>query len=551
LQEFSLKLVLAFSVVARCDPVLLSNHIEILSIVCPMGEWVLPTLSQVLTLEESLPVGVPYASIAARRLQADRQWTAAIAALEQLLMQLDLTEAAADVEANLEAHLDNGLDTNLETTWKQGLVLSGPLPVLGRSALVQQFATWSFTADPSLCEIARFFRLLPAGDAIADSPETSSTLPLLPNDPLANEQFCLVLTAKFSLILVLGEDADQAPQFWFSFDPEQVERAWQILRLRIVMLSQSQVNQLDYLFRQFQPVAPHYQTVTQFSHLLLANLPAAEAVSPAVSGRQAVMSFGRPSATAIPTTDALPLSSSSLDVELLQAIAHEVRTPLTTIRTLTRLLLRRKDMPAEAIKRLQAIDRECSEQIDRFGLIFRAVELETSTTHGVSLTTTQLSQVFQQSIPRWQQQASQRGLTLEVKLPQRMPAVVSDPTMLDQALTSLIERSSRSLPAGSQIQVEVSLAGSQLKLQLETLPNESNQPHSPLLKSLGQMLTFQPETGVLSLNLTVTKNLFQALGGKLIVKQRSQQGEVFTVYLPLPSESLDLGLFDHRPTHFV
>jgi K+-sensing histidine kinase KdpD len=44
---------------------------------------------------------------------------------------------------------------------------------------------------------------------------------------------------------------------------------------------------------------------------------------------------------------------------------------------------------------------------------------------------------------------------------------------------------------------------------------------------------FQPETGSLSLNLQVTKNLFNALGGKLIVKQRSSQGEVLTIFLPL------------------
>jgi len=37
------------------------------------------------------------------------------------------------------------------------------------------------------------------------------------------------------------------------------------------------------------------------------------------------------------------------------------------------------------------------------------------------------------------------------------------------------------------------------------------------------MLMFQPETGNISLNLTATKHLFQAIGGKLIVRQRPQQ----------------------------
>jgi signal transduction histidine kinase len=47
------------------------------------------------------------------------------------------------------------------------------------------------------------------------------------------------------------------------------------------------------------------------------------------------------------------------------------------------------------------------------------------------------------------------------------------------------------------------------------------------------MLMFQPETGNLSLNLSVTKNLFQAIGGKLIVRNRPQQGQVLTIFLPL------------------
>jgi hypothetical protein len=44
---------------------------------------------------------------------------------------------------------------------------------------------------------------------------------------------------------------------------------------------------------------------------------------------------------------------------------------------------------------------------------------------------------------------------------------------------------------------------------------------------------FQPETGTISLNLAATKHLFQAIGGKLIVRQRPKHGEVMTIFLPL------------------
>ncbi len=464
-----------------------------------MGEWILPTLSQVLSFMQGM--SRPSLSVASRQLQAEHQWTGAIAALEALLETVDESES--------------------------GLVLSGPFPILSHSSLLQRFNVWAFAADPSLQAIASFFQLPPSSETPTVSLETSLTLPLLPSDPIASEHFCLVLTSKFSLVMVLGEDVDHQPGFWFSFDPGEVLQAWQVLRLRVVMLSQEQMQKLDTIVEAFPPVIPQFSTVSHFSQILLSYLPSIEAP--------------RLLHASIPVTDPKhEREPRSLDVELLTAIAHEVRTPLTTIRTLTRLLMKRKDMSADALKRLKVIDRECSDQIDRFGIIFRAVELETSETKDFSLTATCLNQVLSHSIPRWQQQASDRGLVLNVVLPEGLPAVVSDPIMLDQALTSLIERSARTLPSGSKIQVAVSLAGDQLKLQVETQPDESYSTHQPLLQSLGEMLTFQPETGVLSLNLAATKNIFQALGGKLTVKERSvHHGEVFTLFLPLQSKSHD------------
>ena len=490
-----------------------------------MGEWILPTLSQILSFEAAA-VPRPVMSVASRQLQAEHQWTGAIAALESLL----------ESQSEFQAH--DTLDADAASS---GLVLSGPFPLLSHSQLLDRFNVLAFTVDSSLRSVTSFFRLPPASELLhTPATTTSGTLSLLPTDPLAAEHFCFVLTSQFSFVMVMGEDSDRQPGFWFSFNPEAVLRAWQVLRLRVMMLSQRQLQALDALVEKFPPVVPHFSTVSQFSQALLSYLPPIEA--PHIH-HPIQVPIQVPTAAIHPDT-----VGHSLDVELLTAIAHEVRTPLTTIRTLTRLLMKRKDMAADAVKRLEVIDRECSQQIDRFGLIFRAVELETSQNKGVSLTATCLNDVLSRSIPRWEKQASQRGLVLSVVLPEGLPSVASDPMMLDQALTGLIERSARSMPPGSKIEVDVSLAGSQLKLQVETHPNEDYAAHKPLLQSLGQMLTFQPETGVLSLNLTVTKNLFNAIGGKLTVKERSaHHGELFTLFLPLQDSPED----GFGPTFFV
>lgn len=501
-----------------------------------MHKWILPTLSEILAPEQGaakdgLGHAVP-GSLTQQRVKAEREWSGAIAALNAMLQQLTAsTPEAAD-------------------STPQGLVLSAPLPVLDHPDLVQHFSSWYFTADLLAASVWLPFQLPPAAEACTSPAcQANPALPLLPGDPLAAEQFCLVFTPHFSLVMVLGERQPEEPAFLFSFDPEPVHQAWQALRLRLSLMNPHALSQLDRLVEQFPVVAPDYRTVMQFTRLLLTHLP--EPVDePTVSrdgwGRQK-LSDSEPFYQEASVTETATVGQESVDMELLQAIAHEVRTPLTTIRTLTRLLLKRPDLAPDVRKRLDLIDRECSAQIDRFGLIFRAVELKTSVVKksAMPLTSTPLMELLQQSIPRWQQQASQRQLTLDVGLPSQMLTVVSDPTMLDQALTSLIERFTRNLPPGSHIQVDVTLAGDQLKLQLQAnhradseeaeqgaaIPGMHNS--SSPLKSIGQLLMFQPETGILSLNLEATKHLFQALGAKLIVRQKPQQGEVMTVFLPL------------------
>jgi len=85
--------------------------------------------------------------------------------------------------------------------------------------------------------------------------QSGSVLPLLPGDPLATEQFCLVLTAGFSLVMVLGEDYSGCSSVSVFFEPEVVEQAWQSLRNRVgeQLLSYLAVGRL---VKQYYPVAP-------------------------------------------------------------------------------------------------------------------------------------------------------------------------------------------------------------------------------------------------------------------------------------------------------
>jgi len=524
-------------------------------------KWLLPTLSEVLAESteksapdavyqnispETEPINGSTSQIALQQLKAEREWSGAIAALEDMLLNYLLVQQGEREKVNCGSHQNflkeareskDCINDEEKSSLPQGLILAGPVPVLSDPSLNHRFPSWIFSTQLAQPWTWIPFQLPPAKENQAQTSDRSNSLPLLPGDPLAAEQFCLVFTKSFSLVMVLGENQAGDPAFLFSFEPKVVQQAWQYLRFRMLLTCPHQIGQLDDLLQKFPPIAPDYRTVMQFSRLLLKHLPQPEEQGKKGTGEKLATSNYQ-----IPTSQTSIQNLKSDEVELLQAFAHEVRTPLATIRTLTRLLLKRKDLAPDIIKRLEVIDHECTEQIERMELLFQAAEMKTADAAETSvyLTKTSLEQVFQQSTPRWQKQAERRNQTLDVLLPQQMPPIVSDPTMLDRILTSLIDNFTRSLPAGSHIQVQVMPAGSQLKLQLLTQTNgfdgngidQNSGNHHCTRKLIGQLLTFQPETGSLCLSHNVTKSIFQALGGKLIVRQHPQQGEVFTIFLP-------------------
>ncbi|MCT7948640.1 HAMP domain-containing histidine kinase [Ancylothrix sp. C2] len=543
-------------------------------------KWFLPTLADVFALtqpESGLHTPAFGETISTDRLGSknrnDILFRSAVVALESLLIEM------------------RGRLSGDEAS--QALILSGPVPVLSHPDIISSLNIWAFSGDPLNPSVWLLEKPVGSGSGTsmparnifdtpaptlpmlsesnqktASKPLSSQVVPLLLDDPLSNEQFCVCLTEKFSLVFT----AKQGTNFQFSFDPEVVSETLRVLRPRVLLTGgQEQLKVLDAAVAKVRPTVPDYKIVMRFSQIILNNIPErqetapnrkkcvhllpasvqeSELIEPALNNLEEKLADNlkfelKPKKhlskevierLAAGNEKQLKQEKPAADLELLQAIFHEVRTPLTTIRTLTRLLLKRQSLDADVIKRLQMIDRECTEQIDRFNLIFKAVEIETSQTKRtpVQLTSTSLAEVFNSCIPRWQKQAARRNLTLDIILPRTLPPVVSDPTMLDQVLTGAIENFTATQPTSAHIRVLVTLAGAQLKLQLqsELAENEPTTTNSPL-KSLGQLLMFQPETGNLSLNLDVTKNLFQALGGKLIVRQKPQQGDTLTIFLPI------------------
>jgi hypothetical protein len=230
--------------------------------------WILPSLSEILI--NSQP-GTTECSSA----KAEQQWRVSVAATEQLLLK---TLARISPEMS------------------QGLVLAAPAPILSDPKLAQSLQTVTFTTKPFNPLALMPFEMPVAVPVVDEIAYQETILPLLDADPLAGEQFCLVFTENFRLVLVLAEYKNGNKTFCFSFDSEVVEKAWRALGARVMLSNPDLFADLEEVVQKYYPSQPDYRTVMEFSRLLLTHLPESpeqvETVSPTLaSSKHLLMKF--------------------------------------------------------------------------------------------------------------------------------------------------------------------------------------------------------------------------------------------------------------------
>ncbi len=412
----------------------------------------------------------------------------------------------------------------------QGLWLAAPLPALYEPALLQQLQGWVWAPSALTDLLTSSAPLLGgAGSPAATGPGSRGfqRLPLEAGD--GTDPLLLVMTPRLQVALCLDGPAD-GRRLIVRFDPEALSKALNLIHGRLLASDPETSAALRSALQDLGPLRSEEQLGVRFWPRVGERLAA---IAPSLT-LQPLVHGGRGRDQSPGDTPA----AVSSELALLEALTHEVRTPLATIRTLIRSLLRRSDLPPVVRQRLDQIDGECSEQIDRFGLIFLAAELQRQPGHDQplghhDLARTDLSAVLLQQQELWTRQLARRGLELELLIASGLPPVLSDPTRLETMLGGLIDRFSRSLPSGSRVSVSLLPAGSRLKLQLSS---EGDRPEDTGLEIeadqrelVGPVLSWNPVTGSLQLSRQATQRLFHRLGGRLT--ERSGSG--LTVFFPV------------------
>ena len=407
-----------------------------------------------------------------------------------------------------------------------GLWLAAPLPALYEPALLHRLEGWVWAPAGIDSLLPAATPALPGGQgapargarALA---ERFQRLPLREED--GTDPLLVLITGRLQVALAVDGPAE-GRRLLVRFDAPSLSNTLSLLDRRLQQDDPTGASRLRQHLQDLGPLHNDPSLALRFWPLL--------------AQRLAGMA---PSVTLQPVVAPSPARSrerreASGELALLEALTHEVRTPLATIRTLIRSLLRRRDLTALVRQRLEQIDGECSEQIDRFGLIFLAAELQRRdggrpATSG-ELARTDLAQLLRQLEDLWRRQLGRRGLEFRLVIDDDLPPVLSDPSRLETMLGGLMDRFSRGLPSGGQVVMRLQPAGPRLKLQLSRAVSERGEGGGMAAgrsEPVGPVLSWNPDTGSLQLSRQATRQLFHQLGGRLTERGSSS----LTVFFPL------------------
>ena len=407
-----------------------------------------------------------------------------------------------------------------------GLWLAAPLPALYEPALLHRLEGWVWAPAGIDSLLPAATPALPGGQGVPARgaralAERFQRLPLREED--GTDPLLVLITGRLQVALAVDGPAE-GRRLLVRFDAPSLSNTLSLLDRRLQQDDPTGASRLRQHLQDLGPLHNDPSLALRFWPLL--------------AQRLAGMA---PSVTLQPVVAPSPARSrerreASGELALLEALTHEVRTPLATIRTLIRSLLRRRDLTALVRQRLEQIDGECSEQIDRFGLIFLAAELQRRdggrpATSG-ELARTDLAQLLRQLEDLWRRQLGRRGLEFRLVIDDDLPPVLSDPSRLETMLGGLMDRFSRGLPSGGQVVMRLQPAGPRLKLQLSRAVSERGEGGGMAAgrsEPVGPVLSWNPDTGSLQLSRQATRQLFHQLGGRLTERGSSS----LTVFFPL------------------
>ncbi|MEA3437761.1 MAG: ATP-binding protein, partial [Thermodesulfobacteriota bacterium] len=221
---------------------------------------------------------------------------------------------------------------------------------------------------------------------------------------------------------------------------------------------------------------------------------------------------------------------------LAAGMAHEIRNPLSTIKTFVQLLPRKMEKPGFLEKFQRTVPRELEH-------INRLVEdlLELSKVPKYHFEKTDIKSLLEQTIDSLEEEMKSRQINCQCEYSGNLPPIQADMSQLSKAFNNLIRNAMQAMPSGGKLSVKAfcqkdhTKSTQRLTVQHDWITlvfQDTGVGISPEdIKNIFSPFFTTKDIGT-GLGLAITHKVITEHGGRIDVESSEEKGSVFRIYLP-------------------
>ncbi len=219
-------------------------------------------------------------------------------------------------------------------------------------------------------------------------------------------------------------------------------------------------------------------------------------------------------------------------VEFTRALAHELKTPLTSVQASSELLV--SELRDEPMLRLsRSISRSASNLNKRIDELLDLARSEIGMLQ-LNLETVDVMQLLRDLADDMNPVAANRQQSLVLDLPPSLPMVQADSARLHQVVTNLLSNAFKFTPKGGSIIVRATEKGSAIIIEVQdTGPGISDDEQKRLFNPYHRIESDRQHFSGLGLGLALCKTVVELHGGQIYLKSQLGKGSTFSFSLPL------------------
>ena len=228
--------------------------------------------------------------------------------------------------------------------------------------------------------------------------------------------------------------------------------------------------------------------------------------------------------------------SDVLKSTLLDALAHEFKTPLTSIKAASTALLSSTTLGPEQRRELISI---MDEEADRLSvLVTEAIQMARIEAGRVRLQREShlLASLVESALDKLKPELE--GRSINVQLPEELPPVWADRELIEIALRQLIDNALKYSPRNSPVSVAAELHDHRVIVSVaDRGPGIAEEEQERIFEKFYRAEASRGQIPGAGLGLVIAREIIQVHNGEIWVESRSGEGTIFRFSLPVSSEA--------------